>query len=638
MRVYLSWALRARTAMPPARCGILRAMPALRSLARGLGLALAVGGCAASMPASPEAPAAPPPAPLTQARIVALIGEIAALRGLPQRAPVPVYLLDGARFRAALQERAARIAKGQAIEARVAFHVAFDLLPRGGPGQGRPSTVREVLEEQIVGFYDRDRRHIVVRATSPRTEAEAEHTRGVLAHEITHALQDQNFGLLQASSDLPMDQALARAAVVEGDAMLTMAAYLARERGMPFNRVVRRTADLTRDVPIERFMAGDDAAALRNALPIVRERLLFPYQAGAGLAADLYRAAAGLSLVNGLFSRPPVSTEQVLHPEKYLAGELPIFVGVPEPPPGWRAIASETLGELQTRVVLERCTTAARAAAEGWGGDRFTLLAGAGGALALLWSTAWDSDADAAEFARAMQGSPDCLRPITMNMASIDGTFVVQLEGRKVAVVRGLSEPLARAQTARLLALPAQPAPPVPIGAYRIPPRDPLPTREPGTVAGNVFVSRWLGVAGLIPDGLGATLGPAGLELKIAYPGVAGGFAVSDRLTSPRHVENVFDEIMRGFAGAAEGEPLVLEGGGPAWHPLGPAVDRWWSVGGTPFMLRAIVVPICSGTGSYVFIQSWSVPGAKSALDQWMSSFRWTSPGRPPLCEVLDPR
>ncbi|MDI1446126.1 hypothetical protein [Polyangium sp. 6x1] len=608
-----------------------------------LGLLLALAGCAGTPPPVAKGPAAPPPpAPLTQARIQALVAEVAHLRGLPQRAPVPVYLLDEPAFLAALRERAERKAAAE-NEARTAFHLAFDLLPDGKPGASPPSTTSEVLEEQVRGFYDHEQRIIVVRASRPRTEAEAEKERAILAHEIEHALQDQSFGRPDAEKRATMgaDEFLAYGSLLEGDAMLTMFAYLASERGVPFQRMVRRAADIMRDVPAERFVAGDGDAALFRALPIVRERLLFRYHAGTAMVAELYRAG-GLDLVNRMFASPPVSTEQVIHPEKYLAGERPVVLAAPRAPQGYRTLDEGTLGELETRVVLDRCSPSSAAAAAGWGGDRYTLVAAPNGGVGLLWSTAWDSESDAAEFVEAIQSRPGCLRALSLGGTSIENGIVVRAEKTRVAVVRGLAGPLAEAAAKQILDAPiAAPASPPVALPYRLLPRAPLPQRERGYFIGHDYFSRWLGIAGQIPFGVNVMVGNKGLELRISRPDVlvSGALFVSDLVTTPRFQEKLFAEVAGGLEQGTEGKPVAAGKTGPVATPLGAGVERWWTIGGdTSISVRAVMVPICGGTGSLVFLQSFKDPTAQRTLDGWLQSFRWNTNEKPPVCEALDPR
>src|SRR5262249_47216117 len=152
------------------------------------------------------------------------------------------------------------------------------------------STAREVMEEQVLAFYDHNHRYVVARKSQPLTKQEADKQIGVLAHEIEHALQDQHFTRPELSELGGEDERLAYRAVVEGDAMMAMIAFLAADRGVPFSRAIRRASDLARAVDITRLIQTERDSALSAALPIMRERLVFPYQAGAGMAADLYRA------------------------------------------------------------------------------------------------------------------------------------------------------------------------------------------------------------------------------------------------------------------------------------------------------------------------------------------------------------
>jgi len=138
---------------------------------------------------------------------------------------------------------------------------------------------------------------------------------------------------------------------------------------------------------------------LPDAPPVVRDHLIQPYLAGLGLARAIWSRGGGAAMRDA-WARPPESTEQVLHPERYFAGEAPRRL-VPRmlPPPGARLLSEGTLGELLLRSLLE---PGAESAAEGWGGDAWRLYDAAGRTL-LVWRSEWDSEADAAEFASALR-------------------------------------------------------------------------------------------------------------------------------------------------------------------------------------------------------------------------------------------
>jgi len=585
-------------------------------------------GCTSTNPSPTVQPVAKSIPPLTPERVNNLMLEVASLRGLSLRAPVPVYLFDEKTFLSALRERIGQAPDPRDQAAEEAFIQGFHLAPLANQ---RTTTSLEVLEEQVIAFYDRERRHIVVQNSQPRTKQEADKQLGTLAHEIEHALQDQSFPRPNVDSISGMDEQLAYRAVLEGDAMLAMVAFQAADHGIPFSRAIRRLSDVVRTIPIHQFVQSERGKALQTASPLTRERLLFPYHAGAGLVADLYRAG-GLSLVNTLFTITPKSTEQVLHADKYLAGELPVPVKLPPTPPGARIVSSDTLGELQIRVLLSECAPVDQAgkAAAGWAGDRYTLLAGTDGSAGLLWTTTWDTEADAVEFVQTITRAPTCL----------GGGLEISMAGKNVGITRGLVKPMASDVAKVLTTLVADPPPAAPIGNYVIP-AAPAPMQpEKGVLFGQTYSSRWLGITGASPMGFVGQIGQGAAEVRINAPvyGTSGVLLVSDKMTVPRFTEEVFQDIAQGFYEGSGGQLLYPVGGGPIRLPLGDAVERAWSIANSSAYVRAILVPVCQGTGSYVFVQSWTEPMGKEMLDAWMYSFRWTTAFVPPVCELLNPR
>jgi hypothetical protein len=156
--------------------------------------------------------------------------------------------------------------------------------------------------------------------------------------------------------------------------------------------------------------SGDPAAAaiLAKMPPILRESLMFPYDAGVRLVIQIY-TAGGWKAVDAAFARPPASTEQVMHPEKYTANEAPIVVDLPDDiatkmGAGWKVGLEDTLGEFQLGVWLRGAlkeVAPGNDAAAGWGGDRLVLLEGPNNAWAVALMTEWDTAADATQFADA---------------------------------------------------------------------------------------------------------------------------------------------------------------------------------------------------------------------------------------------
>jgi len=191
------------------------------------------------------------------------------------------------------------------------------------------------------------------------------------------------------------DRAEAAFAVIEGDAMNVQRRL---ERGESYGRL---PLDEISKEENERF--GDYRREIgRFFPPLLTETFIFRYRDGARFVESV-RRAKGERGVDALFQRPPASTEQILHPEKYDANEAPREVAPLEAvfaADGWRMSASTPLGEIGVRGLLMAGVPSAEAAraAAGWGGDRAYLFEKTGSAPLFVWQTVWDKPADAEEF------------------------------------------------------------------------------------------------------------------------------------------------------------------------------------------------------------------------------------------------
>ncbi len=208
--------------------------------------------------------------------------------------------------------------------------------------------------------YDprKDRLYVVSDAVS----ADPSLVEFILAHELTHALEDQRFGI-GGGTRLDDDASLARTALTEGSATAIMVDYAARYIG---------AADL---LGATAALGADDAGVPEFYL----DQTTWTYIGGLRYVTALRRLGGGWKLVDHAFSeRPPASTEQVLHPDKYVRDELPLVVAIDDESlqeRDWRRADRGVVGELTTSQLLEvgvDTATAERAAA-GWGGDRYEL-------------------------------------------------------------------------------------------------------------------------------------------------------------------------------------------------------------------------------------------------------------------------
>ena len=319
--------------------------------------------------------------------------------------------------------------------------------------------VIDLLTEQIAGFYDPAERKLYIASSREADPAWADM---VMAHEIDHALQDQHFDLERwmKAVDHDDDASAARSAVIEGDGVALMIEYSMAEQGQPppwGQEVVVRL--MMAAMQSTATGAGGDGApgsgkVFDRAPLALREQMIFPYQAGVGFIAAL-RKTQPWSAVDAVFlTRPPASTEQVLHPELYLADAGPDRITAAAPPAstGLVQLQRANWGEAGWGSFLRShgvAPDAATTAAAGWGGDRVVLIGPADGAAdpartTALALTTWDSEADALEawdaLGRALEdlvvGAPLVADDHEVRWLGADGRITAaERRGDRIAIV-----------------------------------------------------------------------------------------------------------------------------------------------------------------------------------------------------------
>jgi len=283
----------------------------------------------------------------------------------------------------------------------------------------RDMDLRAVLKglylEQVAGFYDPDSTMLFVLDDQPEDALES-----LLVHELVHAIQDQSTDLDAITDpDLGNDRQVAAQAAIEGHATLVMFEFLMGLQGRSVD--LTEMADFTDLVRPALEAARTQSPALAGAPLVLQESLLFPYLGGASFVEALWKHEQGRPPPFG--SWLPGSTEQILHPEKFLTDEpdLPVTVEV-SVPSGWQRLYDDSLGELETGVLLET-HTGSRAAAEGWDGDRYLLLENENGVRALVWVSVWDSERERDRFV-------DALRPHVSDFPVEASVSPVEVTGR----------------------------------------------------------------------------------------------------------------------------------------------------------------------------------------------------------------
>jgi hypothetical protein len=408
---------------------------------------LTAATCCAAGEAAPETKTATLGAEDATAAAVKLVPVVEEIRGLKFKTPVPVQVVGDARARDLALARFHRFyADAELLGAQKAY-VLLGLIPRG-------TTVvdayLDVLREQAGGMYDPGSKALFLLDDMPKAMAPI-----LAAHELTHALEDQHFGLdarIEATKGND-DAEFAAAAVTEGTATVLMTLYAVRA-------LTEGTVTPAGFEELQRSEAGkgEKLEAMPEAL---RRPLLGSYILGASflLRGDPARILSGgfpVEDANRVFRSGPRSSEQILHPEKYwddAKRDEPKAVQVPDPRAalgeGFRREAGGVLGELvlgalvgaPTPNVSEGLGEGGRAwtnaAASGWGGDRWELWSKGAESVVVL-ETVWDTPADAEEFQAALPPA----RPGFASTRAAD--HVTLVAGPADAVARVVAGPPAR--------------------------------------------------------------------------------------------------------------------------------------------------------------------------------------------------
>jgi hypothetical protein len=335
-----------------------------------LSLALFLGGVGVR---AQEAAVAPHPLeskPATNAEFIAaadeVLGQMSQITGLKLMTPLKKSLRSREEIRAYVIKQmneeknpAERYADQRSAE-------AFGLLPKGFD---LDAFMVNVLTEQVEGLYDPKTREFYIADWSP-----LEDQRMVMAHELTHALEDQHFQIeaWQRAARPNEDAELARDAVLEGSAMAAMVDYLMLSTG-------RSLKDLPDFDP--GMLIGDlgSTPTLQKAPPFLKDSLIFPYIGGLSFSAAILKNA-GWAALPGVFERPPVSTQQILHPALYRSGKIPATVALPRLEKllgsNWTKLDENIMGEFGWKEVLKQFLDEDRAKklAAAWDGDRYALF------------------------------------------------------------------------------------------------------------------------------------------------------------------------------------------------------------------------------------------------------------------------
>lgn len=278
----------------------------------------------------------------------------------------------------------------------------------------------DLQSEQVLGYYDQKVKALFVRNDGTRLSPTAKET---LAHEYIHALQDQHFDLEKMLPDETTDDDRSTAArsLVEGDATVG---------GILFAQSHFSPAEYQSIIDDS---ANSDTSVLDSAPKYISDSLYFPYDEGVQFVIAL-GITNSFGPIDKALADPPVSTEQIMHPEKYTSAHRDMPVLVAAPPltdtlgAGWTHTDNGTLGEFDLKELLTlNGASDPETAAAGWGGGSYGLYQNGDNALAMM-NTAWDTTKDANEFEDALNE--------TFSADTKDGDVIVGSDGLRFYVIK----------------------------------------------------------------------------------------------------------------------------------------------------------------------------------------------------------
>jgi len=349
----------------------------------------------------------------------------------------------------------------------------FGLLPRDFDLQ---TFLLALLREQVAGYYD------------PKTKTvnlldwvDVEQQRPVLAHELTHALQDQSFGLEKwmkagagdlakngqdpTQSDIENDEtAAARQAVVEGQAMVVLIDYMLE----PTGQSLKDSPQIVEALKQGMLVGTADSIQFHNAPLYLKEALTFPYRFGIDFVADVMAKSGKEKAFAGVFANPPRTTREIMEPKTYLSGErleampLPNFQQIFK---SYDLFDSGAVGEFDVAVLIDQYagSKTSHDLYPHWRGGYYYAArpkSNADGTLGLLYVSRWSSPEKAGEFAaiyarslekryrRAHENGENRVKDLDIletltgrhTWATEDGPVVIDVQGDTVMVTESLDQ------------------------------------------------------------------------------------------------------------------------------------------------------------------------------------------------------
>jgi len=375
-------------------------------------------------------------------QVPTIAAELTQISGMKLRHPVPCDFITKEKIAQFLSKRVKEEASPEELRAEELTLKKFGFVPQDF--DLAKSTV-DLLTEQAAAFYDYNKKKLFITESNTKEPQEP-----VLAHELSHALADQNFNLAKfikagRKSD---DGSSARLAVMEGQATWMMSEFLARKNGQS----LKTSPELVTMMSSENDSGDGGQFPVYDKSPLyLRQTLIFPYTKGM-LFQNAVIHRDNQEGFEEVFRHAPLSTQQIIHPEKYFSGVKPTDPALPEPhlPHGYKGLVGGSLGELEHGILLEQYAGKEQAAqlAPHWRGCNFELRENKkAGRVVLLYVSEWDSDEEAHHFfdtyrqALSKKWTKLAIASETADRVTgtgDDGRFVLERKGALVTSVEGL--------------------------------------------------------------------------------------------------------------------------------------------------------------------------------------------------------
>ena len=341
--------------------------------------------------------------------------EVETLRGKEFVREVPVYKISEKALRAISDHELDKEFPGSKLRSYEELLAWLDMVP---PQTDLKAAYADFLADQVAGLYDSDAQEMCIPSFSRGTtnvakktaekkleEISSEIDNIVLAHEFTHALEDQYWPIDDAKDHefkVSTDRSTAHDFVTEGSATREMIEVIPAQwgRGAPgtyfllWNLIHSGLGESVLNYVISEAWKNSDALVEGVPETLARTEVM-PYSFGYSFCTAVMRQW-GLDGLDYIYDHPPVSSAQVMHPKKcWEWRDLPVQINLPETLPGdWKQVSLDSVGEAGMAILFGcqfKNLNHGLDLARGWDGDHVALFEGAGGHHLLLWASSWDS-------------------------------------------------------------------------------------------------------------------------------------------------------------------------------------------------------------------------------------------------------